>query len=66
MKLRAQVGVYLTNGVADAVADARIGDAGDEIEVDGIAPGQGGPAAVPDFLDVDALIRGGGKSVVNP
>ena len=76
MKLRGQVGVYFTNGrlvrdaacvgVADGVAGAAVGDAGDAVDLDVVAAGQGRAAAVAGRLDVDALVAGGRVAVVHP
>ena len=53
-------------GIPDGMADARIGNAGHEVDLDVVAARQGGAAAVADVLHIDALVLGGRIAVVDP
>jgi hypothetical protein len=61
MKLRGHVG-----GVTDGVADARVRNAGHEVDLHVIRSREGGTTAVATRLDVDVLVARGRVAVVDP
>ncbi len=53
-------------GVADRVADARVRDAGDHVDLHVVFPREHRAAAIARVLDIDPFVAGRGKSVVHP
>ena len=63
---RPQIGQLPRVGIAQGMADARVGNARHEIDIDIVIFGQGGPATVANHLHVDAFVIGGRIAVVDP